>query len=107
MENLKKITLRLTENEHKKLTGFAKKQKLSVNNIVRKAIECNFNLNTKEMFSPQGFLSMSQPKVSTEVDKVMLHAVLEILMIMRGTAPSDVVSKSQEIARTKVEALTE
>lgn len=110
MKKTKTITLRLDEEEHEKLMDFAKKQKLSVNNIVRKAIALNFNFKTKDVVKTSEFLTTltSETRENSPAEKAMLYASIEALVILRELAKkedSDWVKNAQEIARRKVDEL--
>lgn len=108
MRKVKTITVRLEEEEHEKLLSFAKKQKLSVNNIIRKAIELNFNFKTQDVIKGSQFLTatpVGQGERQAE-KKALLHVGFESLFILRelGLAHSEELVKSaRERARQKVD----
>jgi hypothetical protein len=112
MKITKTITLRLDEDEYEKLVRFAKKQKLSINNIVKKAIQLNFNFKTQDVVKTTSFLidDFTVKKDTSMVEKTILYASIESLAILREIAKKegdDLGRVAKEIAKQKVSELTE
>ena len=112
MENIRKsfktVTFRLTDKEHQKLKDFAKNYELSLNHFLKKAIAVDFNFKAKNMIHSSQFLSAkSVTPVITKIDKVILHAILEMLLITREKEPEEAVVRAKKMAEKKVYELTE
>jgi hypothetical protein len=112
MENIRKrfktVTFRLTEKEHQKLKAFAQNLELSLNHFLKKAIALDFNFKAKNVTNNSQFLSAkSIAPVITKIDKVILHAIIEMLLITRDREPEEVVARAKKTAEKKVCELTE
>lgn len=112
MEEMKKITFRVSENDHERLRIFATKQGLSVNTLLKKAIQLNFNFKTQDVIKTLPFLTAasSENPENSAVEKATLYASIEALVILRELAkkePGDLVKSAKEIASQKVAELTE
>jgi len=112
MEEMKKITFRVSKNDHERLRVFATKQGLSVNTLLKKAIQLNFNFKTQDVIKTVPFLTAtsSDNSENSAVEKATLYASIEALVILREVAKKeggDLLRNAKEIAAQKVAELTE
>lgn len=107
-KSFKTVTFRLTDKEHQKLKAFAQNYELSLNHFLKKAIALDFNFKAKNVTNASQFLSAkSIAPVITKIDKVILHAIIEMLLITRDREPEEVVARAKKTAEKKVCELTE
>jgi hypothetical protein len=98
----KTITLRLSEEELKKLKQYAAMDGVSINNFLKKAIAIGFNSKAKNITNNSRYLSSPlKPQQHTIVDKVIMHACLEALYIIRTKESEEVLTKARVFAKDK------
>lgn len=112
MDETKKITFRVSKSEHEKLKSFAMKQGLSINTLLKKAIQQNFNFKTQDIVKVVNLSDSDnvQDHAFLMNRNYLMQATFESLFILRAIGrerSEELVKNAHALAKQKISELLE